>query len=285
MTLIAEAWAKVNLSLRVVGEREDGYHRLSSIFAKVNLSDTLSITATDDPHISIFCSDPSLPADNQNLAARAAWALKERTGAKGGARIDIVKRIPVAAGLGGGSADAGAVLAALNGLWGLGLSPLELAGIGLTLGADVPFFLNGAMAHVEGIGESITPLRPRRPLHLLLANPGFPISAAEAYRGSSFDFGPAEDKEGMIAAAVEGDAKRLVKYVVNDLEPWAVGRFPALGKLKSALERTDPKPLAVAMSGSGPTFFALHATAEGMESAGAQAMGAAPFVYPAMTMV
>jgi len=280
----AEAWAKVNLTLRITGRRMDGYHLLSSIFAKINLKDDISFTPSAR-NVTLTCSDPSIPADGRNLAVRAAMALRGKMDMENGVAMDLIKRIPVAAGLGGGSSDAAATLAVLNRMWGVNLPEEELAEMALKLGADVPFFQNGAMAHVEGIGEKITPLAPQKPIPVLLANPGFGIRAQDAYKGSIFDFRPVENLEGLISAATSGDPARLATFITNDLEPWAMGKYPALAALRMAMERTEPAPLAVAMSGSGPTMFAIHSTAERMEAAAKGLAGAAPFVYPAMTLV
>ena len=275
----------MNLSLRVTGKRPDGYHLISSLFAKVDLADTLAITVTDDGAVAATCSDPALAVDESNLAVKAALALQKAGGTGKGARLELTKRIPVAAGLGGGSADAAGALAALNAMWGVEFSQRRLAELALTLGADVPFFLGGPMAWVEGIGELITPLAPRRPIPILLANPGFPISAADAYKGSVFTFSPVVDKEGLLEAALGGDPAALARYAQNDLEPWAMAKYPRLARLKSIMERTEPRPLAVAMSGSGPTLFAIHATDQAAQMAMERIKEEAPFVYAAKTMI
>lgn len=285
MTRKVDAWAKVNLSLRVTGKREDGYHLISSIFSKVGLGDTLAITATQDGAVSVTCSEPGVPCDRTNLAVRAAMALQPMARPGLGARIEITKRIPVAAGLGGGSSDAAAALQALNEMWEVGLEPDKLAELALGLGADVPFFLGGPMAHVQGIGEKITPLSPRRPIPMILANPGFGISAAEAYRGGRFDFRPDPDMGQVIEDMERGDPARVARHMENDLAPWAMEEYGSLGRLKAALERLDPAPLTVAMSGSGPTLMAIYPTPEAMAAATERAKEVAPWVFGVMTLV
>ena len=280
-----KAWAKVNLTLKVTGRRDDGYHLLSSVFAKVDLADTLSITAREDEKVVVTCSHPDVPCDETNLAVRAAMALRRVAGVTKGAGIHITKRIPVAAGLGGGSSDAAAALTALNRMWGVDLERNELAAVALELGADVPFFLGGSMAHVQGIGEEIRSLSPRRSIPVLLANPGFGISAAAAYGGSEFDFRPAEGIEEIIADMESGDPESVARHVSNDLEPWALEKHESLAALKASMERADPQPLRVAMSGSGPTLMAIHASRGDMERAALGLSRAAPFIYPAMTQV
>ncbi|MDH5637211.1 MAG: 4-(cytidine 5'-diphospho)-2-C-methyl-D-erythritol kinase, partial [Nitrospinota bacterium] len=271
--------------LKVTGKRDDGYHLLSSVFAKVDLADTLIITATNSEEARVACSHPAVPCDQTNLAARAAMALKHASGVEKGADIEIIKRIPVAAGLGGGSSNAAAVLLTLNKMWGAGLSAKELAAIALGLGADVPFFLGGAMAHAQGIGERISQLFPKRSIPLLLVNPGFGISAADAYKGSTFDFAPEPGMDVILDDIGGGDPRRVALHMCNDLEPWALKKYESLARLKTAMENTEPRPLRVVMSGSGPTLMALHSSREAMDKAAGQLSGVAPFVCQSMTLI
>ncbi|MDH5511017.1 MAG: 4-(cytidine 5'-diphospho)-2-C-methyl-D-erythritol kinase [Nitrospinota bacterium] len=285
MTISIEACAKVNLTLKVTGRRDDGYHLLSSVFAKVDLADTLIIAASDSEDVLVTCSHPAVPCDQTNLAARAALALRHASGVGKGATIEIIKRIPVAAGLGGGSSNAAVALAALNKMWGVDLASEELAAIALKLGADVPFFLGGAMAYVEGIGERISPLKPKRSIPVLLANPGFGIRAADAYNGSTFHFGSISGIGVILDDIQGGDPQRVAMHMRNDLEPWALEKYESLARLKTAMENTEPRPRRVVMSGSGPTLMALHSSREAMEKAAGQLAGVAPFLYPAMTLI
>lgn len=284
-TLDVTAWAKVNLALKITGKRADGYHLLQSVFQKITLGDRLVFTRTGEPGVHLTCDDHTLPHDGRNLVIKAAWALQERAGGAAGARVKLEKRVPVGAGLGGGSADAAAALLALNELWELRLPRDELASIAVKLGADVPFFLNGPMAWVEGIGENVTPLAPLASFALLLLNPGFPVLAADAYQGSRFDFTTMNQREEVCAAFASGDPSRAAKWLVNDLQPWAAETYPAVAALLETARAHDPAPLGVMMSGSGPTAFALYRD-KGERDAAARALsGAAPFVAAVDTMV
>jgi 4-diphosphocytidyl-2-C-methyl-D-erythritol kinase len=261
-THIVEAPAKINLTLAVVGKRDDGYHRLVSVMAALDLADRLTVTAVDGGDVSLTCDDPSLPVDESNLVVRAAMALRRATGVAKGARIHLEKRIPVAAGLGGGSSDAAAALIGLGAAWGVELSPRELTSLAVGLGADVPFFLGTPLALVEGIGERLTAIPPVEPFHLLLVKPTFGVAAADAYRGASFSFAPRPVDPAFVDAFASGDPALAAAFMRNDLEPWVLATHPALAAMKRRLIATDPAPTATLMSGSGSTLFALYRSAE-----------------------
>lgn len=234
-----QAYAKLNLVLRVVGRREDGYHELQSVVTAVDLAD--EITLTVEGH-EVTLDAPDLGPPERNLAVRAARALLDED--KPGVRIALRKRIPVGAGLGGGSSDAAAVLAGLNQLLSLGRSVEELKTIGITLGADVPFFLGPSPAWVEGIGERIAPLDVPVPAAFLILVPTFRCPTPDVYR--AFDdlglpISPSAPPEG--AAAFE-----------NDLWPAAVHLYPQLASLRARL--AEVAPLGVGMTGSGSALFA-----------------------------
>lgn len=178
--LIVPAPAKLNLSLDVVGTREDGYHLLEMIMQTIDLYDTLELQAAGA--ITLACDLPGLPCDERNLAVQAAKAFFEETGLSSGVEIRLKKRIPHGAGMGGGSADAAAVLKGLNQLFGAGLSLQQLCKIGLRLGADVPFCLTGGTVLACGVGEILTPLPPLPACTLLVAKPDEGISTPAAYR-------------------------------------------------------------------------------------------------------
>src|SRR2546423_2242937 len=172
--LVLNAAAKVNLILEVLGKRDDGYHGLVTVMQAVALCDRITL---EDADVLELASSPGVPADGRNLALRAATALREAAGVTRGARITLDKRIPVAAGLGGGSSDAAAVLLGLNRLWNLRWPLARLAEVAVTLGMDVPFFLRGGVALGTGRGERVAPLAGM-PLALVLVNPGKPLSTA-----------------------------------------------------------------------------------------------------------
>ena len=171
--------AKLNLFLHITGRRSDGYHELQSAFQLIEFSDTLFFSARGDGEIELQCDDPSLAVPD-NLVCRAAQALRQKTGCKQGVSIHLQKKIPMGAGLGGGSSNAATTLLALNKLWQLGFSGAELEQIGLTLGADVPVFVRGVSAWAEGIGEILQPLQlPQR--WFVVLNPAIHITTAELF--------------------------------------------------------------------------------------------------------
>lgn len=159
------AFAKINLGLEILGKREDGYHLLRSGMQSISLADELILTKTEEEGIRLRCDRPSLPTDERNLAVRAALSLFRHCELKGGVQIELRKEIPEEAGLGGGSADAAAVLRALRSLYALPLSDAELRALALPLGADVPFLVAGGTALAEGIGEQLSPCRPCLPVN------------------------------------------------------------------------------------------------------------------------
>src|SRR5216684_3027527 len=174
------AYAKINLTLDVLGYRADGYHDLATVMQTVDLFDTICLSATDDNRVQLVCTQPELSNDD-NLAARAAHLVRQRLAIRQGVLIELHKRIPIAAGLGGGSSNAAAVLLALQQWWQLALSPSDLLNITASVGSDVPFFLTGGLALCEGRGEQVTPLTPYWPTAmrwLLLLKPAIAVSTA-----------------------------------------------------------------------------------------------------------
>src|SRR5262249_2823120 len=177
--------AKVNLFLEVLGKRADGYHEIATLMVAVSLYDTLEFKEESSPPVHLQCDRPDLSTGPDNLIYRAAELLRQRTGCPRGARIRLRKRIPMAAGLAGGSSDAAATLCGLNALWQLGRSNAELAVLGAELGSDVPFFFATPAAWCTGRGEQVTPVKLGRPFHLVVASPGVGLATADVYRGLS----------------------------------------------------------------------------------------------------
>ena len=240
-TLVVPAPAKVNLFLHVTGRRDDGYHLIESLFALVDLADTVTLARRDDRAIVRARVVPGV-AEHTDLAMRAAFALREATGTPFGASIAVEKRIPMGGGLGGGSSDAASVLLGLNRLWGLGLSRAELAGIGVTLGADVPFFVHGENAIVRGIGEVIAPVSlPRQ--WLALALPAQQVPTATIFAAAELTRSTRSAKINVFS----------VGYGRNDLEPVAAARHPDVAAALAALGRAAGN---ARMSGSGSSVFA-----------------------------
>lgn len=245
--------AKINLTLSVEGVREDGYHLLSSVFQSVTLCDT--VTLREAPSLSLSLSDPSLPSDGRNTAYRAAEVFLRSLGRRGGASIRVEKRIPQRAGLGGGSADAAAVLVGLNALYGTRYSPERLREMGLQVGADVPFCLTGGTALVRGIGERITPLPPLPRCAIVIATPRFGVSTKEAYDAVDRARPAPLSQEGMCRALAEGDLRGVGERLFNAFE--RALDLPPIGELKRRMSAFFP--LGCGMSGSGSAVFALFA--------------------------
>ncbi|MDK2784394.1 MAG: 4-diphosphocytidyl-2-C-methyl-D-erythritol kinase [Bacillota bacterium] len=261
------AWAKVNLGLEVRERRPDGYHNVRMVNQTVSLADRIALLPQREG-ITLKLSGAELPAGEDNLAYRAAKLLQERCGVRAGVRIELRKRIPVAAGLAGGSADAAAVLYGLNRLWGLNLTLQELQALALELGSDVPFALHGGTALAEGRGEVLTPLTPLVPCWLVLARPRVEISTAWAY--AELDrYPPAArpDIDGLLAALAAGDLKGVAAHLGNSFESVIRERYPSVVEAKKALLAEGA--LGACLTGSGPTVFGLFPERAGAEKAAA----------------
>lgn len=246
------AYAKLNLILRVVGRREDGYHLLQTLMCAVDLHDQLFLAEADD--LAVKTEGLDIPPED-NLVLRAARLLREHTGTKEGAHIRLVKGIPAGAGLGGGSSDAAATLAGLNRLWGLGLSSEKLRKLAVKLGADVPFFLFESPAWAEGVGERLSPARVRPPGAFLILVPPFSCPTPEVYQ--------LYDELGLPHSCPVRPAEDL--RFENDLWPAAVRLRPRLEVLRRALEGLGS--LGTGMTGSGSALFAAFARPEEAERA------------------
>jgi 4-diphosphocytidyl-2-C-methyl-D-erythritol kinase len=247
----AEAFAKVNFTLEVLGRRRDGYHALRSVVVPVSLSDTLSF----EPAADISC-DSGFADD---LCVKAAEVLRERCACGKGAAIKVEKRIPVGGGLGGGSADAAATLVALNGLWGLGRSREELAEIGAAVGSDVPALVLGGAVLMEGRGEKVERLElgRRARFDLVLVNPGVFCSTAEVYAACRC-VRLQNDRSilyNMHHAMDGGDCRTVGRALMNDLQASATALHPEISAAMEDLREAGS--LAVLMSGSGSTVFGL----------------------------
>jgi 4-diphosphocytidyl-2-C-methyl-D-erythritol kinase len=272
--LSAFAPAKINLFLRVVGRRGDGYHELDSLFVPITLGDRIAIEVRDGRPgaVSIRGRLGSAPADDRNLAVRAARAFVAEFGFEREIVIELDKNVPSGAGLGGGSSDAGAVLRMLEEtarLPGLALPPAlsdRLIRVAATLGADVPFFLLPTPARVHGIGEKIVPVAFSDDPPLVVAVPPLEAPTALVYRDlkSSDWSGPAADGE--VASLLAGDYRP--DHMVNDLAKPAFARWPEIGRLKSRLERLNAR--AAAMTGSGGGVFAIFKTFDEASAAAAE---------------
>lgn len=250
------AMAKINLSLDVVGTRPDGYHDLRMIMQSVKLSDQIQVTPTRAPGVRLKTNLPYLPADGTNLAVRAANLIKEECGIEDGIFINLEKRIPVAAGLAGGSSDAAAVLVAMNLLFDLKLPDERLRELGLRLGADVPFCLLRGTALAEGVGEKLTPLPPLPPCRILIAKPDLHVSTKEVF--TKLQMIPSivrPDTDAQVRAVERGDLAGTCRLCGNVLESVTEAAYPVIGRMKRTM--TEHGALVSMMSGSGPSVFGI----------------------------
>jgi 4-diphosphocytidyl-2-C-methyl-D-erythritol kinase len=264
-TVVVEARAKVNLFLRVLGRRSDGYHELETLIVPIDLSDRLEIHARSDPEqfrtlsLSLEVSGDQdllrgVPVDESNLVMTAARSLADAVGARGFADITLHKSVPAAAGLGGGSADAAATLRALNDLWTCHMDEEGLRRVGETVGSDVPALLFGGAVVARGRGELIAPARVR-PLELALITFPFGTSTADAFRWWDEDDGPPGPDPTPVLDAANRGVPTLGGLVYNDLEDVVIRRHPAIGEARQQL--LDAGAAGVVMCGSGPTLAAL----------------------------
>jgi 4-diphosphocytidyl-2C-methyl-D-erythritol kinase len=257
-TIRRAANAKINVFLRVLGGRKDGYHELESLVVPISLADDVRVRASSMLRVKVH--DGSAPAGDVpmgglNLSLVAALAVADRCPGAGGALIEIDKRIPIAAGLGGGSADAAATLSAVNELWGCDLDAATLAELGERIGSDVPAMLVGTPVLMSGRGERLEPAEVA-PLHWVLVRFGFGVRSPDAYRwwdeaggSTGADAGP------LLAAVAAGDPEALGPLLFNDLEAPVVARHPEIGTAKDRLLRAGA--LGAVMSGSGASVVGL----------------------------
>ncbi len=250
MELLAPA--KVNLGLSVLGRRPDGYHELHTVFAALQVADRLFLEAIPEG-VELEVRGSALPANPDNLVYKAAVAYLNAAGWPGGVKVVLEKNLPLSAGLGGGSSDAAAVLRGLSRLYP---ASLDLPGMALKLGADVPFFLEAGLAEARGVGEQLRPLEPLE-AHLVLLNPGIAVSAADAYRHlRPEEWQPELDVPGILAAIRMGEEPPYW----NTLEQPVFRLVPYLQELKLELRRAGLR--GVLLSGSGSSLFGLARSAE-----------------------
>ena len=267
--VVERAPAKVNLTLQVTGRRADGYHELESLVVFAEVGDLLRLEPADANALTLTIEGPQagpLRYEQDNLVLRAALALGKHAGIVKGAAITLTKNLPVASGIGGGSADAAAALRGLARLWDLRLPQGELAALALGLGADVPVCLSGKAVMMSGIGEVLQPVAALPPLWLLLANPGVAVATAAVFKA----------RDGAFSAVAEprlppADLAGLLDWLArrgNDLEAPACRLAPAVAEVLAAL-RQRPGCLLARMSGSGATCFGLFASEAAVRAAAA----------------
>lgn len=251
-----KAPAKINLSLDVLGKREDGYHEVEMVMTTVDLFDRIDFFEHSDPDIRVGSSSGLIPSGTHNLAYQAAHLLQERYAVRRGVSIYIRKNIPVSAGLAGGSSDAAATLRGLNRFWQLGLTLDELAALGEEIGSDVPFCVYGGTALVTGRGEKVQPLSAPPPCWVVLAKPALSVSTKEVYQALNVDrlIGRPRTEE-MVRAIAHQDYDRMCTLTCNVLEEVTMKLYPEVRIYKQLIQRFSAD--AVLMTGSGPTVFAL----------------------------
>lgn len=257
MYITEKAPAKINLTLDVLQKRKDGYHDVEMIMTTVDLADRIHLHPLETDEIIIEVENGLLPLDKNNLAYQAASHLKKRCGVSSGIKIIIEKKIPVSAGLAGGSTDAAAVLRGLNRLWGLGLSLDTLAEIGLLIGSDVPFCVYGGTAIARGRGEELTFIDAPPKVWVLLAKPPQGVSTKDIYKRLKPGEMAHPDTEGMVEAIRTKDYRGICARLENVMEPVTFTLAPDVARIKKRLESSGAD--GTVMSGSGPTVFSLIA--------------------------
>ena len=252
-----KALAKINLGLDVLGKRENGYHDVRMIMQSIYLYDTIRIEKTGADEGISLCSNLSyLPSDGNNIAYKAAQLLKEEFGIREGLSIRLDKRIPVAAGMAGGSTDAAAALTAVNRMFDLGLTEEQLKERAVKIGADVPYCLQGGTALSEGIGEILTALPPAPACHVVVAKPPIRVSTKWVYQNLHLEqVTEHPDIDGMTESIRQGDYAGVVRRLSNVLESVTVPRYPVIAQIRDFLRENGAD--GALMSGSGPTVFAL----------------------------
>jgi len=258
MTLTLPSFAKINWTLEILGKRPDGYHELRTLLQTVSLSDELVFRPAEQG-IEIICDHPDVPCDETNLVFRAARLLSDFAGVAKGVGVTIRKRIPAAAGLGGGSSNAAVTLIALQKLWGIELPPGDLFTLAAKLGADVPFFLMGGTCLGVGRGDEVYPLADINAGCLLLVNAGIPVPTREVYGNLPPELTKPRTITKMplsLEAAYAGITSQNGQIKLqNDLEIPVLARHTLLADIKDRLERAGAN--GVLMSGSGSTIFAV----------------------------
>ncbi len=251
-----KAMAKVNLGLDVLRRRENGYHDVKMVMQTVDLYDELTLTKTEDNAIRITTNVGELPLNEDNLIYKAANLLFEKAGKKYGVFIHLDKNIPIAAGMAGGSTDAAATLLALNELFGFGFDKEELAGIGVKIGADVPYCIYGGTCLSEGIGEILTKLPDAPNCYIVIAKPPIGVSTKYVYENLHIEtVSEHPDMDGMVEAIRNGSLKGVTDKMGNVLETVTVKKYPEIAEMKKCLLENGAENAL--MSGSGPTVFGI----------------------------
>lgn len=255
-SIVLKSYGKINLGLDVLRRREDGYHEVRMIMQTVGLYDVLTMKKIKEDKIEMSCNLVFLPTDERNLVYKAVQIIKDKYHIKDGVKIDLNKRIPVAAGMAGGSSNCAAALKGMNELFGLGLTIDELCEIGVTLGADVPYCIWGGTALSEGIGEKLSRVDAMPDCYILIAKPGISVSTAFVYQNLDLaGLKSHPDIDGMLECLKEKDLKGICDRLENVLESVTTKEYPIIDQVKQHL--MDQGAMGALMSGSGPTIFAI----------------------------
>jgi len=265
MTL--RAYAKINLLLRILRKRDDGYHELETLFHAVDLFDEIEITVGGSS-LRVTSDHPDLSEDETNLCLRAAMLLQKNVKSSSGASIAVRKRVPIGAGLGGGSSDAAAVLKGLNRMWGAGRSAEELQQLGLQLGSDVPYFLLGGTAYATGRGEILTPVDLSLPYWIVLITPPVYISSAWAYSACTPRREPPLGLPALLKGLRDSSREALQSTLVNDFTVPVTASYPRVAEIIQTLLGAGADHAQ--MSGSGSSVFGLFASHRNAQAAVSQ---------------
>ncbi len=262
------AYAKINLGLDVLRRRPDGYHEVKMVMQTVDIYDDLFLEKTEKPGVELLVDGSDLTAGKDNLICRAAELFMEEKGIAGGVKIRLVKRIPIAAGMAGGSSDAAATLRGMNELWETGCSAQELQELGVRLGADIPYCVVGGTMLSEGIGEILTPLPAPPECVLLIAKPEISVSTKFVYENLHADTLKSHpDIDGMVEAIRRGQLEGITERMGNVLETVTTKTYPVIEEIKTVMKEKGAENAL--MSGSGPTVFGIFGQKEQAEAAAA----------------
>lgn len=271
--LTEKAYAKINLGLDVIRKRPDGYHEVRMVMQTLGLCDELSVERTDEPGAVISTDNDNIPAGEDNLIHKAYRLMAETYGLAGGIKVYLKKKIPVAAGLAGGSSDAAATMRAVNVLFDLKLTDDRLKELGVRIGADVPYCITGGTALSEGIGEILTPLKDCPKCSVLLAKPPVDVSTAHVYGNLRLEQVSHPDIDAITDGIRSGDIEKIAANLGNVLESVTVSENPVIDDIKQLMSDSGAIPGGVLMSGSGPTVFGLFDSEERCKEAHDRILG------------
>ena len=278
--MLLSSYAKINLYLKIGKKLKSGFHNIQSVMQPIQLHDNISFEKLNEDLIIVQSNNPDLESKG-NLAYKAASLLKDNFKVKEGVRINIEKTIPMSAGLGGGSSNAANVLVILNKIWNLRIAQKKLIEFGTEIGSDVPFFIVGKTALVEGIGDKIKPLRKSQSINIVLINPGIKVSTSWAYKQFDKNKGKLSNNKKnikeLIRAINKKDIKKISENICNDFDAIIEKKFKIVNEIKTNLKKFDA--LNYIVSGSGPTVFGLYDSIYPAREAYFKLKDLYPFVY------